>query len=839
MIFMLPCFRSKHKPTPSCYQHLGSLHNKNNNNMKIFTINGVCGSGKTQAMIAYVSKHHAVGGKFIIAQPTIQLCQETAGFFLDSDINVQLITSDDRSGSTQVAYKRAISNGISGQKGCVIITTHRTFLDAQIEAEKRSHFNVFFDEVPQIDSTISLNLKHSHKSFFNEHFEVTPRSDSDELCDISIKVGHVTEIDELRLAGRQGKDLLYTDPALLQFMESMLDQTHANYVNKAKWLQRRSRDYQLIMHSVLKPDAFRYWHSCRLMGANIEDSMMHLIWPTYGVDFKPDPTKEFQLKTDHDDLQNRRISVYYFSGRDWSKYVRDEGGQVALDTLKNSVNELFGQQPSLVVTNNDIQGFDLHNSTRISNICHGINEHRDKHNILFFSALNDVPAHYGFLSRWQGIDSTALKKAKGMETMYQAVMRTSLRDKASTSEVKIVVPDINAANFLAGMLPNVKIQTMDSICDAWGESQSTRGRPTKEETASSAERAAKHRAAEAERKQANADALVKITSQYPANARIPVTWQESTYTIKHNLTSGMTDAWDDVLNLMQTASKLSYSDKARNSLINFVRFKADATTKGRDDIEYVHGIQLDFDGGALPWIDASELFSDMKHLTYNSFNNGKDGDVKFRIMIPFDTPVTCLHAELLWDVFKTRIESGGYYVGSNANKYKGRNSGLDTSKRPANSFYYTPSKAGKKEFSFFDTSHWNSPLLDVANALANWIPQQLAEYHEVAPVSNAGPELQSMLATLKKRLNYDDEAATEKRRENKIEKAKFEWQSSQMQSGQGHSALFKFALQLMHAGLNDLEAEQVIWTNMGYARSPAERKRELKAQIKSARKHVG
>lgn len=806
--------------------------------MKIFTINGVCGSGKTQAMIDYTAKFYAAGGKFIIAQPTIQLCQETASFFYDRGIDTQLITSDNQSGATPAAYKRAISQGIANQKGCVVITTHRTFLDAQIDAKQRGHFNVFFDEVPQIDATIGLNLKHSHESFFNEHFEVTPCTDNDELCDISIKVGHVATISELQRAGRQGKDLRYKDSTLLQFMESTLDPSHANYLNKAKWMQRTSHDYQLLMHSILKPDAFRNWQSCRVMGANIEDSMMHLIWPTYGVHFKPDPTKEFQLKTDHNDLQSRRISIYYFCGRDWSKYARDAGGQAAIDKLKDAVNDLFGQQPSLIVANNDIEGFDLHNSTRISNICHGINEHRNKNNILFMSALNDVPAHFGFLSRWQGIDGTALKKAKGMETMYQATMRTSLRDKDSTAEVKIVVPDINAANFLADMLPNVKIQPMDGICDVWGKPQSTRGRPRKEVTASSAERSKKHRAAKAARKQAHADMLTKLTKEYPTTARIPVTWQASTYTIKHNLTNGMTDSWDAIHDLMQTASELSYSDKADNSLINFVRFKADAATKGRDDIDYVHGIQLDFDGGVLPWIEASELFNDIKHLTYNSFNNGKDGNVKFRIMVPFDTPVSCLNAELLWDVFKNRIESAGYYVGSDANKGKGRNSGLDTSKRPANSFYYAPSKAGKREWSFFDTSHWDSPLLDVGHALGNWIAPQPAEYYEVTPVSNAGPELQKLLANLKSIDRNNIVVDEEQIRATKVERAIEAWRISQLQAGQGHTASYRLARALFKAGLNKHEVEQVMAANMGYARSPAERRRELKSQVNSAMKRA-
>ena len=803
--------------------------------MKIYTINGVCGSGKSQAAINYITSNLPAGHKYIIAQPTIRLCRETANFFVERGIESHLITSEDQPGSAQKAYKRAISRAIQNDKGCVIITTHRTFLDAEIEPEKRKRFNIFFDEVPQVDSTTYLNLKHSHTSFL-DNYEVTLCDDNAELMNIGIKPGHATIVDGYLAAGRQRKDLLYTNPDLIRFMETSMDRNHANYVNRAKWMRRVSQEHQLITHSILKPDAFRDWNSCRIMGANIQDSMMYQIWPTYGVNFKPDPTHEFQLKTDHNDLQNRRISIHYFCGRSWSKYTRNEGGQAALDTLNKAVNDLFGQQPSLLVANNDIDDFVLHNSTRISNICHGINEHRDKHNILFMSALNDLPAHYGFLSRWQGIDTTMLKKAKGMETMYQAIMRTSLRDQTSTAAVKIVVPDIDTANFLADMLPGAKVHAMDDICDAWGQPQKTRGRPRKARTLTSKERNSKCRERKKALKKAQADLLSKITTQYPDGANIPVTWQESVFSIKHNLTSGMTDSWDDIRDLMQTASEQRYNDKADNSLINFVRFKADSTTKGKDDIEYVHGIQLDFDGGALAWIDASQLFSDIKHLTYNSFNNGKNGDVKFRIMVPFDAPVTCQHAELLWDVFKARIESDGYYVGNDANKSKGRNSGLDISKRPANSFYYAPSKAGKKELSFFDTSHWDGPLLDVAHALENWVPKQSAEYHEVAPVSNAGPALQGMLAALNKRCDYDGEAEAQKRREIRIGKAEQEWRLSQQQAGQGHSGLFIFAWSLLKAGLDKYETKQIMLQNMIYARSQAERMRELDAQIASAMK---
>lgn len=804
--------------------------------MKIYTINGACGSGKTQAMIKYVTKHYLAGSRFIIAQPTINLCQETAGFFNDLDINVQLITSEDQSGSTHKTYKAAVSSSIKSDKGCVIITTHRTFLDADIDHEKRKLFNVFFDEVPQIDSTIPLNLKYSHDSFLNEHFEITPCDDNDELCDIRIKVGHATTIEEYRLAGKLRKDLRYADQALLQIMEFMLDPNRANYLNKAKWFQRDSQQYQLIMHSILQPYAFSGWNTCRIMGANIEDSMMHLIWPTYGITFKPDPTGEFKLRTDHDDLKNRKISIHYFCGIDWSKYRRNEGGQVALGTLKKAVNDLFGNEPSLFVANNDIESFDLHNSTRISNICHGINEHRDKHNIMFMSALNDIPSHYGFLSRWQGIDATALKKAKGMEIMYQAIMRTSLRDNASTSEVKIVVPDINSANFLADMLPEVKIHAMDEICDAWGKPHVTRGRPKKAQTKTNAECTRDSRDRKKACKQAYVDMLTKITTQFPDGARIPVTWQESVFATKHNLTDGMTDSWDMVRDLMQSASTLRYANKNDNSLINFVRFKQDSATKGKEDIDYVHGIQLDFDGGALAWIDASQLFSDFKHLTYNSFNNGKNSDVKFRIMIPFDTPVSAEQAEQLWDVCRGRIESAGYYVGRDAKKSRLPNSGLDMSKRPANSFYYAPSKAGERaaQWSFFNTSHWNKPLFNVAHALGNWLPKQCAEYHEIAPVSNAGPALQSMLAALNKRCDYDGEAEAQKRREIKIGQAEQEWRQSQQQAGQGHSALFKFAWSLQKAGLDKYETKQIILGNMSYARTPAERMRELDAQIAAA-----
>ena len=76
--------------------------------------------------------------------------------------------------------------------------------------------------------------------------------------------------------------------------------------------------------------------------------------------------------------------------------------------------------------------------TRLSNSPHGLNQFQDVHNVAVASALNYSPPHGKFLEGL-GFDKTALKRAVALQTTYQAVMRSSMRDPMHPSPCRTFV----------------------------------------------------------------------------------------------------------------------------------------------------------------------------------------------------------------------------------------------------------------------------------------------------------------------------------------------------------------------------------------------------------------
>ncbi|WP_438395248.1 hypothetical protein [Caballeronia sp. DA-9] len=798
---------------------------------KIYLVDGVCGSGKTQAMIRHISESHTANLKFVIAQPTKRLCEETATQLRSLGVPVTYVSNDDpkMAGKTYAVYQQA-ARKLAGQKtGGVVITTHHTFFANQhhVSDATRRKLHLFFDEIPQVDSTTYLNVK-KHHEFIEQHFDVTDFGDN-HLLEFSVRPGSNVLLEEMLEAGLAGTDIFLKGKDVRDFLGAALDVGRKKYLNKARWNTRDYNEYQLQMHTILMPEAFHGWNTCRIMGANAKSSMMYALWEHYGVEFQDD--KKFVLKKAHTELAKRRIEIHYFSGCSWSKSLRDRVSN-RFDNLSVSVDELFQGERSLWVANNDVDDSEwkVENSTRISNICHGINEYREVNNIAFLSALNDVPAHFEFVARRFGVDDRSLKRAKALETMYQAVMRTSLRVPHSTETVRIVVGDKDQADFLSELFPNAKVFALDQVESAWGEAQKTRGRPKQQIKKSQTERNKESK----QRENAYLLALEQVTKN-TIDEGIFVTHESSIYSRNNELTSATATRWDEVLALFKEAFDVKYGGKKDNSLLNFVSFRSDSRTKGKADIEYVTGIQLDFDSGMLLWQRASAIFSDIKHFTYNSFNNGKENTLRFRIVIPFDRPVTVEIAEALWDVLADRVRSDGWFVGRSPNKAEqARNSGLDVSKRPANSFYYAPCQSvfGKK-WSFFDIRCWHQPVWSVLHAIEN-ITVELPEYVEVETTVNRGTKLKALIDAIKNRENAARvEADTENSRADRIiERAEARWQ--QCADGEGHDEWFVLACSYFRAGLDSNEVETRMRNQLPYAHSPAERRSELKGVLKSA-----
>jgi hypothetical protein len=238
----------------------------------------------------------------------------------------------------------------------------------------------------------------------------------------------------------------------------------------------------------------------------------------------------------------------------------------------------------------------------------------------------------------------------------------------------------------------------------------------------------------------------------------------------------------------------------------------------------------------LSWQRASAIFRDIKHITYNSFNNGKENTLRFRIVIPFDQPVTTDVAEALWDVLADRVRSDGWFVGRSPSRAElGENSGLDVSKRPANSFYYAPCQSAfGKKWSFFDATYWNQPVWNVLDAIEN-IAADLPAYVEVETTINSGEKLKALIDAMKGRDNAarKEPDTEDSRKERIVKRAETRWQ--QCAAGEGHHEWYVLACSYFRAGLDSIDVETQMRCQLQYAHSQTKRLKELTGVIKSAR----
>ena len=84
-------------------------------------------------------------------------------------------------------------------------------------------------------------------------------------------------------------------------------------------------------------------------------------------------------------------------------------------------------------------------------ISQGLNSYNQYRNIYFSAALNREPGHFTMLHEL-GLEADYVHRASTHETIYQAVLRTSLRDPESTTKVHAIVPDEPSARRLAELV---------------------------------------------------------------------------------------------------------------------------------------------------------------------------------------------------------------------------------------------------------------------------------------------------------------------------------------------------------------------------------------------------
>ena len=280
---------------------------------------------------------------------------------------------------------------------------------------------------------------------------------------------------------------------------------------------------QLDIMAITLPEMYGRFRSLTVLGARIEQSMVHVVWQKVAnARYHVHPLQR-GLAQNHSPDQGRRLRIrYMFEQRTsremlttqttdgstmWQAMCRtvveyfarlssvcEEAGRFIWSAPRYRERSLHGVKDTFWSVPHGKPGgyrpFDPH--LRLSGKSHGSNKFRDVPGAALLSVVNFTPMQYHMLHAI-GLSEDEIFKAHSCFIVYQDALRTSLRDLKNTEPVHIVVPDRPTAEDLASMFPEC---TLERLPDDLVPQRAQRRKPGPQPSGNarpSAERSRRHR----------------------------------------------------------------------------------------------------------------------------------------------------------------------------------------------------------------------------------------------------------------------------------------------------------------------------------------------------------
>jgi hypothetical protein len=733
------------------------------------------------------------GQKILFVQPSRELISRTISEMLEplgGRYAYRAIHGDTHGGNVVAGIAEHFRDTARNQ-GEILCITHAAFLLLPF-LERAADWTVIVDEVLQVDLFESFNIPDTHR-LITDALAFVPGVDGYGRLLPATWSSSPLSLDQIARNPR-------SDQVLAQFSGL------ANRIRSDNWEVYAQRDGferliagdkggQLQTYSLLNASIFSRFADTIIASACFTDSMLYRLWSARGVALKPVGQEFFDALRYQQHGNGAHVTIQYVLDEHWSKTKRNmivEGGGTLGDAIISKVGHLLADAPFVWMGNKDQAGaFDhLGNATQLPNSPHGRNDFQQFHNVVVLSALNPPPTHFAFMDTL-GVSSDALKTAHYRSAVYQAVMRTSIRNPSDPTQKTVIVMDRPTAHWLADCFPGARVELLN-LNIALPECQ--RGRPRVGDTPlSAAERTRRFRQKKREVsegvKAPAATSTVSYGSVFPTK-----------YTSVSTMTLELDHADDDsFIALLAELQKRVPTAKEENFLISPATFDAAIegvdTQRGLANVKWARGIWLDFDDGDLRHADFAAVFPALRFAAFNTYSSTAAQN-RWRAFIPTSRDTSA-------DEYATVVQQieRGLVDQRWGRKGTGRQHGLDVSKMHAASMFFAPCQAAANEASFFhDHDELPRAALDVDGWLAaGW---SISTTPALTMPSVGG--------------RVDREAAA---------KAVNAWRVTP--KGSGRSAFYALSRRLQRAGMSRAELNELLTHEAQYARSPNERRREI------------
>jgi len=435
--------------------------------MKIYYVDALAGKGKTSGAIAYaIHQATTFNHKIAIVQPSTALIDQTfddiAKICRADNLKLELNKFHSGIGNTKV--KREVIDHLKETAkdiGEILLITHQTFLSLAHWHDK-DNWDIIIDEIPLVNTEWGRKLNYNFKTLL-DHVDVDfTNTINGKYAPLTVKVGSATVMQRMAdVTYGDEQDKLYQDLAVRLMNPNMWNTVI--HIDSLKHVQAGTSKGKATLqtYSTIRPKYFADFKSLTIMGAMFTRSVLYMLWKNE-VNFIPHHHITSAL-TDNQHTNGHLLTIKYLSEANWSKTLRDKevSGKTVLSMVKTVINREMGLNRYIYATNNDdVRG--LTYGERLTNVSHGINTYQGWDRAVFMSALNSSNSAFSFMDT-QGVSSSELTEAQFFQTLYQFVMRISLRDASSTTAKEVIVIDRRSADYLQSHFPGSKVEFVDGV----------------------------------------------------------------------------------------------------------------------------------------------------------------------------------------------------------------------------------------------------------------------------------------------------------------------------------------------------------------------------------------
>ena len=342
--------------------------------------------------------------------------------------------------------------------------THAAIYSLLGDFEGKSGTAVFFDELPGFFKSLTINVPDTH-SFLTQHIEL----DGDSYDGIYQKV-LVSDLEAMKqLAINEREDELLK--LLQEIAWGLWSEAWGVHVNLEHYQKLETGESsRLTFFFKLNPEVFEGWERFSILAADFEDSDFFEHYQEH-LDFVKDPLRKTLRATSHTN-GNLLTLVPYGEGSASKNSLGtqpDLDGVSHLDRYINAVEKDVGGRKLLYHAHkSEMNLFDADQAERADSNIKGSNKYINHDCIVIASAPNPSPEDYKFLRIVMGLDPNVVHHRLQLNHAYQILLRSPLRNPASTIPVTAYIltrelGEALAKKFARCQLRMLRVDGFDSI----------------------------------------------------------------------------------------------------------------------------------------------------------------------------------------------------------------------------------------------------------------------------------------------------------------------------------------------------------------------------------------